>query len=215
MRPLILNIFGKSSLKYFNHKYKIIFTHIPKTGGQSIANSLFNTRFPGHYSYKDYFWEYGENINKYFFFTVVREPLGRIKSAYYYLLNSTKIKSDQNFANCYLSKYSSFDEFVRFGLKKDEIQNWIHFKTQTSFLVDNYNQINYDFIGKFENLDNFINDLKPHIKSLYPNIDKINLKKINVSGSLNASLYLSKESKRIINDVYFDDFKNFNYPLLK
>lgn len=65
------------------HDHKLIFIHVPKTGGRSICN-LFNQRFD-HFTALYYCREYPEFFQEYKTFAIVRHPLDRMVSAYHYI----------------------------------------------------------------------------------------------------------------------------------
>ena len=77
-------------------KKQIIFVHIPKTGGTTVENYLElmkgingygvikNTAFQ-HFNWKDYLTLLGEDIYlNYFKFSIVRNPISRLLSEYYW-----------------------------------------------------------------------------------------------------------------------------------
>ncbi|HFU74845.1 MAG TPA: hypothetical protein ENK66_01225, partial [Arcobacter sp.] len=93
---------------FTNNKYKILFVHIPKTGGTSIEKWLskyFTMTFsspipptamkvcPQHLQIKDLQILLGDNTWDYAF-SIVRNPYQRIESEYFYRMKSRKIQPD-------------------------------------------------------------------------------------------------------------------------
>ena len=100
---------------YIDNK-KIIFLHIPKTGGSSIETILennFNTQknYLRHNTLSQIFNKIKDkDLNKYIIFTVLRDPLERIVSTYNHSVRANIIKkmTFQEYVN-YIFKYYSND----------------------------------------------------------------------------------------------------------
>lgn len=206
-RESLQNVRGKSVYHSYYDKYNCIFIHIPKAAGQSVGLALFNDRHPGHWRLKDFEWENKNKKEKYTKFTIVRNPWDRVVSAYNYLVNHTKYKTDQDFSKLYLKDYSDFNDFILHGLRKDEVINWVHFRPQLSFLEDENGNIDIDFIGRFENIQNDFNSICKII-----NIDTYDELKIHNSGDREKyQSYYNEETRNVVRDVYEKDIEYFNY----
>ncbi len=141
--------------------HKVLFVHIPRTGGTSIegyfrkeiikkktkelyknclsGNEIFHLNGRQHYPLR-YFDEYA-GIKDYFKFAFIRHPLDRLVSAYEYSF----------------SKRYSFNFFINVILRCSVFTNnfstshMTHLKPQNQFTTSN--KLNFDFIGRFENLE--------------------------------------------------------------
>jgi hypothetical protein len=141
------------------NKHKIVFVHIPKTGGTSIEkffgvdviqtkNKLDPVRLVGHDRSTN---EYLQHLplqkihqkcpdvieSNYFSFCFVRNPWSRFVSSFLYEQTLKKFKTEY--------------DFKRFALKPG-FANRQHSMQQSSFIVNTKNEIIIDFIGRFENL---------------------------------------------------------------
>jgi hypothetical protein len=193
-------------LKTFD-KHKTIFFHIPKTGGNSIYESLFSKEVWGHRDVSYYRFVFGrKKFNRYFKFCLVRNPYQRVYSAYCFLKKGGMNENDQLFNSKHLSQYNSFEDFVINGLAKKEIINWVHFKPQCSFIQDKKGKIVVDFIGKLENMEADFNQLKKILKKENATLSHLNKNKKD-------EIELSNSSKHIIETIYKEDFLLF-YPEL-
>lgn len=65
------------------HDHKLIFIHVPKTGGRSVCEA-FKQRFD-HFTIAHYQREYPGLFDKYWKFAIVRHPLDRMVSSYHYI----------------------------------------------------------------------------------------------------------------------------------
>jgi hypothetical protein len=192
---------------------KILFIHIPKTGGTYIywelpgfgysEDNIFSTTEKGIYSDDVHFhlqhMNYStiltkgflteEYLKPFFKFTFIRNPYTRILSEYFWRLNLNTFDADK------------FHEFVidRYLCPKDA-----HFLSQMFYF-----DIEYDFIGKYENL---IEDLKK-IHDILNISHEISPIKRNVS-SFNKSelIYMINASTiNIINELFDAEFEFGKY----
>jgi hypothetical protein len=170
-----------------DHKNKIIFIHIPKTGGESITkmfwNEKLNLKKGKHKTIFDY--EKEVDIRNYFCFCFVRHPYERIQSYYRYLTKQfpKRIKN---------IKFKDW-VFDMIGEPKEL------FNTQISFINDKVK------IFKFEKFN----------ESLEIISTKTNMKidcKIHMNKSdTRVPAELDEEIKEKIYLVYKEDFCKFRY----
>lgn len=188
------------------HYYKCIFVHIPKAAGLSICQSIFNNYGAGHYSLSDYQNIFSKRIFKaYFKFTIVRNPYSRFESAYYYLKNGGFDTRDRIWAEENLMPYADINEFVQHWLNSKTMFEMVHFKPQTYFLKDQSGEINLDFIGRLENIQEDYDFIKKKL-----GVTSI-LKKINTAKAKNDKIRLDIKSKEKIYQLYKHDFELLNY----
>lgn len=197
---------GPNALKTFE-KHKTIFFHIPKTGGNSIFESLFEKEQWGHRDVAYYRFVFGKKkFETYFKFCLVRNPYERLYSAYSFLKKGGMNNNDQAFCSTYLNEYNSFEDFVENGLFKKEVIDWVHFKPQSSFVLNKKGKLAVDFVGKLENIEIDFNRLKTILK-------KENTTLAHLNKSKKEALVLTDSCKKIIRAAYKEDFELF-YPEL-
>lgn len=146
-----------------SHDHKVIFVHIPRTGGHSISTCLGYTgkvpkvdKFPRHAHLNKYKLRFPKECKQYFKFIFVRNPFDRIVSAFF------KSISYKDYDRAYLRTkidnllIPKFEKYILNNFK----QHSAHYRDQHLWFQDeNGNSIKneYDFIGRFETLEN---DLK-------------------------------------------------------
>lgn len=150
-------------------KYNTIFVHIPKTAGSAIENMLeienssdneiqknvlFNSR-TGNYAYQHYVPKdiipmiSEKEWTQSFKFTIVREPYERIISSF-------------NFMKVFNMNFDSVEDFliksiqVRNQGEYDTIPFYHHFRPQSDY----FENITYDYIGRFDTLSKDIEYIK-------------------------------------------------------
>jgi len=192
---------------------KVLFIHIPKTGGTSIEKWLskdidhieFYSKYPTvnmkvtpqHLAKKDLIAFIGNHFD--YEFSIVRDPYQRIESEFFYRMGLDKVTDMStvvdNFSNWVLY---NLDE-----LRRNESHSDNHFRRQIEFLDDSVT------VFKFEDgLENVIEHLQ---------------KEVSFSGG-NKRLSKHKASKRLpvrwsrralykFNQYYGADFMEFDYPM--
>ena len=191
-------------LEAFEDK-KCIFFHIPKTAGVAVSTALFGNIKWGHRNAAYYIEHFGNKaFSSFYKFTIVRNPYDRLYSAFIFLKNGGINEADYAFSKNYLSKFSSFDDFVRNGLEKEVIRKWVHFLPQSHFVIDKKGQLVVDFVGKMETLnDDFLTIC---------NSIKVNAKLVAMNQTKDKrEIIMTDETKSIIRHHYITDFKLF-YP---
>jgi hypothetical protein len=114
-----------------NHKYKCIFVHIIKTGGVSICRALRMKDDQLHIPASKIKSITQDKWDKYFSFSFTRNPWDKMVSQYFY--NGQCYTRD---FNKYIDRWYNDKEFV----------------TSHSCIHNDYLDIDIDFIGRFENL---------------------------------------------------------------
>lgn len=214
-----------------NDNYKIIFIHIPKTGGTSIE-LFFEMAEPENFcfyrwdrdqveflkKYKNYsnsekinfepqhyplevLKDLIKNYNDYFKFSFTRNPYTKLLSEYYWL-NSKQLNSLNDF------NPKKFHDWIVSYLS---ILNNSHKEPQI-----NYIDKSVDFVGKYENLSTDFELLKLKLIDFSPKLNTIKNKALthmNSTGLDKKDLiqWLLPESKQLIYNTYQSDFKKFSY----
>ncbi|RLE01334.1 MAG: hypothetical protein DRJ13_07130 [Bacteroidetes bacterium] len=195
------------TLKPFDDN-QCIFIHIPKNAGQSVRNTLFENLLPGHMKAYTYQLIFPKRIfENYYKFAFVRNPWDRLASAYMFMKGGGAHEKDRLWSERTLTKYDSFESFVKNGLRNQEIQDWPHFRPQVDFLRGQNGMIELDFIGRFENLQQDFNHVRDHL-GLSGELLFINKTKIKREP---YQTYYSDESREITARVYKEDIEVFNY----
>ena len=195
---------------------KILFIHIPKTGGTTIENNMETMNKPifkggygvlrkvvyQHFDYKDYIKFFGiDSFNEFKKFSIVRNPYSRIISEYYWTPSLTDLGYKSG---------KSFDYFLDqvYDIVKNKKYNLTiyhnHFIPQYEFICDIDRKIMVDKLFKFEEYDKVLDFLK---KKKY-NID-FN-KKLNACEK-GRKIKLNTDQKKKIYSIYKKDFAIFEY----
>lgn len=221
-------------------KYKCIFVHIPKTGGQSVEHVFLNlhnldwdNRSPlllrhnddpkrgperlAHLTASEYVdCEYisQDQFDAYYKFAFVRNPFSRLVSAYKFRKYHMKM---------------NFKDFVISGLPAKNYYSgaYRHIIPQYDYIYNEKDELLVDFVGKLENFQNDfdvicsklkINDSTlPHINSSSGNSSKGIKNKIKTlfnqkkTENKHYSSYYDDEIKKIVTEMYKKDLETFGY----
>ena len=183
----------------------MIFIHIPKTAGQSIAKAtkgLVSNLGHKELSKLDDDVVGGEHI-----MTVVRNPYDRAVSSYYYMKH---IHGNMPFAGEVYDGLNSF--WSRVFLDKEKWFRMIYFKPQIDFICDGKKQVSKKIttILRYETLEDDLNDLTAN--NGFSPLEHLNSSKLRPSK--HWSEQLNEESISIIGEIYAQDFKHLNYERL-
>jgi hypothetical protein len=205
-RPLLKKLFP-NPYKNINDEHKTIFIHIPKCGGVSVENALFQQKI-GHSE----IWKYKafdkKKFNQYYKFTFVRNPWDRLVSAFFFLKAGGRNPKDTEWARKHIYNYESFENFV-LSLKNKKVRKKIlshqHFRPQWHYIVDENGNTPFDFIGRIENFKNDFESIKAQLGLTG------DLSHINKSSHKPYSYYYKNETKKIVRELYKKDIELLNY----
>jgi hypothetical protein len=196
---------------------KILFIHIPKNGGTSLIKAL-NISKVTHIKASEYTNKEGQQseLTKKYSFSVVRNPYERFISLYnyarmeisYYHNNIEPEKSKYGKHMDYeILKNSTIGECARLlveGKLKHDVF-WNHWEPQYTWVVSE-GKIKVKKIYKLEDLNELVFDFKKYFD------EEVLVPTLNKSTMTNNFEELDIETKRIIQEYYYYDFKYFNYP---
>ena len=200
---------------------KVLYIHIPKVGGLSVENILVNCYGFKRFSFpkKDYqflFEPMGKigiykyillysnesklyDLKSFYKFTFVRNPYSRSLSAIKYL----HINSIQN----RIAFPLNIDKF--YEMSKCSTYYYMHFcLSQADCLKDETGTIDFDYIGRFENL---INDLKFVLFSQL-GLPKERFVDVHINSSDKSKLNLDKDKIfELVDEIHSEDFETFGF----
>lgn len=188
----------------------VIFIHIPKAAGTSIARATIGRR-PGHFTAVEVrsAMQSGE-FDAMFSFAVTRHPLARAFSAYKFACSGgnelTGVRRDSAYDS---PAFRSFDAFVNEWLiQQDLLSVDPIFRPQASFVFDDDGKCVVDYIGCVEDLVTLETRLTQALGR------RITIPRINVGGRNGGSRFAaSQESCDAIYELYRCDFERFDYAL--
>ncbi|MCB9800043.1 MAG: sulfotransferase family 2 domain-containing protein [Candidatus Omnitrophica bacterium] len=209
------------------HQYKLIFIHVPKTGGQSIEKALgiYGVNNCGS-NEADFNIGYGifqekkalqhctldemlsfklvskQQIQQYFKFAFVRNPWDRVVSEYHW-----NIEIPDKPKHFYPG--ITFSEFVDLYIENRTLEAHItddHFSLQSDFVYNSEGQLVVDYLGRFENL-----------KKDFHKICRINrvpcekFPHVRKTTHEHYSVYYDHKSKKQVEKYYQKDIDHFKY----
>ncbi len=193
-------------------KYKFIYIHIPKCAGNAILGSLFGEEGFGHSEAKQIKKMFPDEFRDFHSVAVVRDPIKRFESAYYYLMQGGKGKNDIEFRDKVLAKFDCLEKLVE-AMSKDvhlaiKVMRWTHFKPQWSFICDGHGQVLVDQIIRMESLEE---GYILFAKSI--GLERVPLlRKINSSDKVSRDPITGK-AKAIISKLYSEDIRLLGYEV--
>jgi len=190
-------------------KNQVIFIHVPKVAGIGLLKSL-GVNYANHTPLYMYELEDKEKFNKYFKIGFVRNPWERLVSAFFYL---KQVPDKSSYGLMMKDKLNKVDTFENFVLElnnnlefRNEILKEIHFLCQYSWLMNSAGEIEMDYIGKFEDLEDGFLILKEKLHK-----EDAQLKKYNGSNHKPYWIYYNEEMVEIVRRIYSKDIITFNY----
>mgnify|MGYP001157014909 CR=1 FL=1 len=193
----------------YNDETESIFIHIPKTAGISVSKSIYGEN-KGHTKLLHYQRYDEERFDRYYKFAFVRNPWDRFVSAFYYLKKGGRNQQDKSWAAKYLMNGESLNGFIERingdkNFRRDVLIHQ-HFEPQINYLKDKSGNLNIDFIGRFENLNDDFQKIANHLQI------SAKLKEININKEKDHyKTYYNDKTKEIIERLYAEDIIKLNY----
>lgn len=208
-------IFGSNNVRNWYLKrcietYKkrgVIFIHIPKAGGTSVAYALFGKR-AGHFYAEEVLNFTGEKVfNRAYSFAIVRNPFDRLVSAYHFARQGGSkegaIKNKKFYSN---EMFNDFPSFVtQWLVHQDPLSIEIVFRPQYLFITNQQEQVIVNYIGKLEEIQKSLTIVEQAIGVSFP------IEWKNKSSHLNYKTYYNAELEELVYNYYKLDFELLGY----
>ncbi|MEZ9198481.1 hypothetical protein [Shewanella sp. 10N.286.54.B9] len=175
------------------------FIHIPKSGGTSVSNAL-SRKESGHFKFSKLKIKFPEVDNKEVYYFIARNPIERIVSTYTYIKDLHRKFGTSNIPSINVSE--SLNDFIINHLKYINVNEHYFLRPFSEVIkgIPKHKLYAVNFDGLSENMSLFYSEV----------LDRaIDMPHSNKSSS-RTDLYISKESKDILFDLYSDDFEIFN-----
>ena len=210
-REIFAKIYRTFVGKYFYNPFdekmiekEILFIHIPKSGGTSIASALIG-KPSGHPYLYQYYLSNKEYTKKFYKFCVVRNPYDRLVSAYAHISQREcnpefKILFKELNINSFDDLISNLDNPKNYRKLTNKI---VHFRSQNEMI--HHKKIKMDDVFKFENFDLIEEVLNKKLSR------KIKLEKLNSSPRNEYQNYYNKYSISVAKKIYKKDLEMFGY----
>lgn len=207
LRCQLADLRGRGVYAGWPNENRAIFIHLPKTAGTSVSQAL-GLPASRHVPAKDYIIANEAKFRKYFKFAFVRNPYDRLVSSYTFLKDGGMNNDDARFAAANVQPYESFEHFVIEGLARSlEIQSWVHFRQQITFVCDEEGRNKMDFTGRFERLDEDFAHIAKRLGK------PVALPVTNKSSRGDYRSEYNQKTIEIVRRVYAADFDAFGYGL--
>jgi len=180
-----------------SHKDKSFYIHIPKNGGHTICPLLINKKWAHipvplrHNQLTD------EMLEQYYVFTVVRNPYERFMSGWKSVMMSKKQTHNIN-PKFFKNNFNKLKDPIHIGM------------TQTQHLANSLNYL--DKIYRFEDFEVAYDEVNEKFNC--GGVDYKDQPKLNASKIVPIDEYMDKNVIDYINNVYENDFTNFDYKKL-
>jgi hypothetical protein len=180
-----------------SHKYKFIFIHPNKCGGNSIEYFFQGYLKVDHTPLKAYQRQYPQEYDNYFKFGFCRNPFDRLVSIYHGRTQGKLVPIDKKLLNY------SFKESVKLG-DKGVMK---HCQPMTKHWFTNQNKdMAMNFIGRFENYQEDFNVVCDKI-----GIPRQEIPHKNKSKHKHYTEYYDDEAREIVAEKYAKDIEYFGY----
>jgi len=216
----------------FSDSRKVLFVHIQKTGGETVAGILAKyapdiRRLGAKHEFGRFGkMKLGSAWNDYFKFAFVRNPWDRLVSWYSMIRRATRItwldallssrkrshlqqRTSNPLWRYFYENCSSFEEFIKNCTGQVEVEEGALYSfayNQLDYLEDGNGSILVDFVGKFEN---FSEDMR--MLAMKAGIQLGRITHANVSVHRHYSTYYTSELEKIVRERFARDIEYFGY----
>jgi hypothetical protein len=220
-------------ISYISRNHKIQFSHIPKSGCQSIRKFIIkiNNEDPNMNIWQDQFTSKyvintARTVDGFDHYSIVRNPFSRIVSCYYNKIIGIHWPHFRFYFGHSLKEKPTFEEFVK-HLKNGLLNQNEHWRTQTSligqantkiFKIEEKDFLNSEMVEKTNH--NFFHfrpiDHMESRKDLGIFVGKMSANELNEYYNNKTQPivenFYNEEIVNIVKKLYKCDFDNFNYP---
>ena len=180
-----------------SHRHRFIFIHINKTGGSSIVKSL-GVRSDHPRAVRALEYSQKKVWKRYFKFAFVRNPWDKECSDYHYHSRLAHKMTNR--------KHLSFEEYLKLPEFHPQHRDYFWHTNQIDWLRSLNHEVELDFIGRFENLQedfDFVCDKigRPSQKLPHKNSSRHN----------GYTEYYTDETRDIVARLYAKDIEHFGY----
>lgn len=184
-----------------------IFIHIPKAAGSSVLKcGVEFTR--GHKPYSFYAHHKPDGIEMPFTFAIVRHPLSRYISAFYYLKKGGSNAHDSLWAERNIPSGADHNTFAHLMQSDPKLLQQLHFRPQTKMVVDRNGSVGPNRILKFENINTewaFLAE-EHGLRRDLPHTNENTVEQDDRPKS-------TEKCRAIIRSLYKEDFETFDYKI--
>lgn len=185
--------------KRWNLKRRCIFVHIPKCGGTSVLAAIgAPTTGRCHAPWHEYANTNNWMFDNFFKFSVIRNPIARLESAFHYVRNgSNQSEFGLQLANYVKEKFEDYDDFLA-SADPNTLFKFPPFRPQYTYITDELGNLKVDMLVDLDNLNEAATRLSKAMR-----VPKLTFK------SMNTTRY-QKTQKNIptwISDFYAEDFR--------
>ena len=190
----------KYTFRYIDNVKNYIYYDVPKVGSSTLRRMLFPKSWPlGPCSPCLNSVQAPIHTDKrYISFTFVRNPYDRILSAWKYFTTNSYAAGLLKDHNINVGKNTTFEEFLDISINQHSDHHW---QPQSDYVPQGVN-----FTGRLENFQKDYNALCNLIA--FPKAQLLHEKQIKRK---HYSEYYSKETKKIVTEVYAEDIDRFGY----
>ncbi len=188
-----------------------VFVHIPKTAGISICTALYGNYAGGHSPLRAYQTLLSkEEYDRFFKFSVIRNPWSRVFSAFRFLKKGGMNEYDAKWSEENLSAFPDFPAFVKKGLHLKHIIGHLHFKPQTFYLKPRFGSLAnnpLDFLALMENLDEDFDIIRQRVNpsASLPHLNQKSNDPNAYQEAYDPTLF------NIVHQIYRADIEQFGY----
>lgn len=172
-QPLWLKLIGRRTLNSLTAA-KMLFVHVPRTGGTSISLHLYGRNLP-HFSMRYYRSVFGDHLSGIPTFAITRDPVERFISGYNFVrAGGTQLMASDRFSALKLSRLRSLESYVDyFSAFPEQRAQILPFATQARFVVDEHDRVAVDRLFAMNGHLGFAADLYDWLQT--PDLPRVNM----------------------------------------